>query len=111
HTEITSRLRDAAVRPDLPCRIGWVRFGVLLPGSDGHDAEHLFERLRNHLHTRAVADAGTVTVSGGAAELLSSDDAAALLGRTDAALGLAKGSGRDRLIIAGRTVARDHFRE
>jgi len=109
--EISSRLREVAGRDDLPCRIGGGRFGVLLPGSDGHDAEHLFERLRNHLHTRAVADAGTVTASGGAAELLSSDDAAALLGRTDAALGLAKGSGRDRLVTAGRTIARERFRD
>jgi diguanylate cyclase (GGDEF)-like protein len=109
--EISARLREVAGRNDLPCRIGGGRFGVLMPGSDGPDAEHLFERLRTVLHARTIADVGIVTVSGGAAELLSSDDAAALLGRADAALGLAKGSGRDRLVTAGRTIARDRFRE
>jgi diguanylate cyclase (GGDEF)-like protein len=109
--EISSRLREVAGRDDLPCRIGGGRFGVLMPGSDGPDAEHLFERLRTVLHARAIADVGIVTASGGAAELLSNDDAAALLGRADAALGLAKGSGRDRLVTAGRTIARDRFRD
>jgi len=107
--EISARLREVAGRSDLSCRIGGGRFGVLMPASDSHDAEHLFERLRNVMHARSVADAGMVTLSGGAAELLSSDDAAALLGRADAALGLAKGSGRDRLVVAGRTIARDRY--
>jgi PleD family two-component response regulator len=74
------------------------------------EAEHLFERMRNLLHAQPVADADGVTVSGGAAELLAGDDAAALLGRADAALGLAKGSGRNRLVVAGRTIARDSYR-
>jgi diguanylate cyclase (GGDEF)-like protein len=107
--EVSSRLREVTGSGNIPCRIGGGRFGVLLPGSDGHDAEHLFERLRHVLHSRTIPDVGVVTVSGGAAELLSSDDAAALLGRADAALGLAKGSGRDRLVTAGRTIARDRF--
>lgn len=109
--EVSSRLREVARAEDIPCRIGGGRFALLLPTSDGHDAEHLFERLRHVLHSRAIPDVGVVTVSGGAAELLSSDDAAALLGRADAALGLAKGSGRDRLVTAGRTIARDRFRD
>jgi diguanylate cyclase (GGDEF)-like protein len=108
---VSARLRDIVGRDDLACRIGGGRFGVLMPSSDAHDAEHLFERLRNLLHAQPVADADTVTVSGGAAELLSGDDAAALSGRADAALGLAKGSGRDRLVVAGRTIARDRFRD
>jgi len=109
--EISARLREIAGHNDLPCRIGGGRFGVLMPGADGPDVEHLFERLRSDLHTRTIPDVGTMTASGGAAELLSSDDAAALLGRADAALGLAKGSGRDRLVTAGRTIARDRFRD
>jgi diguanylate cyclase (GGDEF)-like protein len=108
--EVSARLREVSGEDDLPCRIGGGRFGVLKPGADAHDAEHLFERLRSVLHSRPIADIGVVSLSGGVAELLSSDDAAALLGRADAALGLAKGSGRDRLIAAGRAIARDRFR-
>jgi diguanylate cyclase (GGDEF)-like protein len=106
---ISARLREVAGRADLPCRVGGGRFGVLMPTSDSQEAERLFERLRNLLHARPVVDAEGVTVSGGAAELLAGDDAAALLGRADAALGLAKGSGRDRLVVAGRTIARDSY--
>jgi diguanylate cyclase (GGDEF)-like protein len=109
--EISARLREASGRDDIPCRIGGGRFAVLLPGGDAPSAEQFFERLRHMLHSRTVADVGTVTVSGGAAELLPGDDAAGLIGRAEAALGLAKGSGRDRLVAAGRTIARDRFRE
>ena len=105
---ISARLREISGRDDLACRIGGGRFAVLMPKSDSLEAEHLFERLRNVLRARPVAQAEGATVSGGAAELLPGDDAAALLGRADAALGLAKGSGRDRLVVAGRTIARNH---
>jgi diguanylate cyclase (GGDEF)-like protein len=109
--DISSRVQEIAGRNDLACRIGGGRFSVLMPGSDSREAEHLFERIRNHMHARPIVDAVGVTVSGGAAELLASDDAAALLGRADAALALAKASGRDRLMVAGRTIARDSFRD
>jgi diguanylate cyclase (GGDEF)-like protein len=107
--EIGGRLRDVTGGSDFPCRIGGGRFAVLITLGDSRDAERKFERLQSSLHETAFPDVGTVSVSGGVAELLSSDDAAALLGRADAALGLAKGSGRDRLVIAGRTIARDRF--
>jgi diguanylate cyclase (GGDEF)-like protein len=109
--DISARLREASARDDIPCRIGGGRFAVLMPGGEAAGAEHLFERLRHMLHAHPVPDVGTVTVSGGAAELLGGDDAAGLIGRAEAALGLAKGSGRDRLVSAGRTIARDRFRD
>jgi diguanylate cyclase (GGDEF)-like protein len=108
--DLSARLREVASRDSIPCRVGGGRFAVLVPGGDGPDAEHLYERLRHVLHSRSIPDVGVVTVSGGAAELLAGDDAPALIGRADAALGLAKGSGRDRLVTAGRTIARDAFR-
>jgi diguanylate cyclase (GGDEF)-like protein len=108
--DVSARLREVAGRDAIPCRVGGGRFAVLVPGGDGPDAEHLYERLRHVLHARTIPDIGVVTVSGGAAELLSGDDAPALIGRADAALGLAKGSGRDRLVTAGRTIARDAHR-
>jgi diguanylate cyclase (GGDEF)-like protein len=100
--EIADRLRNVSGRRDLPCRIGGGRFGVLLPQGDSRDAERLFERLQLVLRDRPIPDVGVVSASGGVAELLPFDDAAALLGRADAALGLAKGSGRDTVVIAGR---------
>ena len=100
--EIALRLRNVAGKRDLPCRIGGGRFGVLVPQGDSRDAGRLFERLQAVLHDRPVPDVGSISVSGGVAELLPLDDAAALLGRADAALTLAKGSGRDTVVTAGK---------
>jgi diguanylate cyclase (GGDEF)-like protein len=95
-------LFDVSGRRDLPCRIGGGRFGVLIPHGDIRDAERLFERLRAGLQEQSFPEVGVVSVSGGVGELLPSDDAAALLGRADAALGLAKGSGRNTVVTAAR---------
>ncbi len=100
--EIAARLRIACGKQDLPCRIGGGRFGVLVPKGNNRDAERLFERLQTDLRERPLHDAGALSVSGGVAELMTFDDAAALLGRADAALALAKGSGRDTVVTAGR---------
>jgi PleD family two-component response regulator len=75
---------------------------VLVSQGDGRDAEGLFERLQTLMHDRPIADVGPVTVSGGIAELLPTDDGVALVVRADAALGLAKGSGRDTVVTAAR---------
>lgn len=99
---IARMLQDACGRSDLACRIGGGRFGVLLPKGDARDGEELFERLQHILRERPVPDVGVVTVSGGVAGLLRNDDAAALLGRADAALALAKGSGRDTVVATSR---------
>ena len=97
---IAALLREVADRDGLACRVGGGRFGVLLPRGEARDAERLFERLKATLHERPFPDVGVVTVSGGVALLLPSDDVADLLGRADAALGLAKVSGRDTVVTA-----------
>jgi diguanylate cyclase (GGDEF)-like protein len=100
--QIAATLNDVAGPRDLPCRVSGGRFGVLVSEGDGRDAEALFERLQRLLHERPVPDVGPVTVSGGIAELLPNDDGVALVVRADAALGLAKGSGRDTVVTAAR---------
>jgi diguanylate cyclase (GGDEF)-like protein len=99
---IAAMLREVAGRDQLPCRIGGGRFGVLLPQEDMRDGERFFERVQTNLHARPFPDIGVVTVSGGIAVLLPGDDAADLLGRADAALGLAKASGRDTVVTAAQ---------
>jgi diguanylate cyclase (GGDEF)-like protein len=100
--QIAALLNDVSGPRDLPCRVAGGRFGVLVSEGDGRDAERLFERLQAMLRERPLPDVGTVTVSGGIAELLATDDGAALVVRADAALGLAKGSGRDTVVTAAR---------
>ena len=99
---VAGLLRDVAGPTDLSCRVGGGRFAVLLPGSDSRDAERLFERLQATLRQHSFEDAGVVTLSGGVAELLRTDDAAAMIVRADAALGLAKGAGRDTVVSAAK---------
>jgi diguanylate cyclase (GGDEF)-like protein len=100
--EVASRLRAVAGKRDLPCRIGGGRFGVIVPQGGSRVAERLFEQLQVVLRDQMIPDVGAISVSGGVAELLPVDDAAALLGRADAALALAKGSGRDTVVTAGK---------
>lgn len=100
--KIAGMLDDVVGSRDLPCRVGGGRFAVILSDGDSRDAERLFERLRAMLHARPLPNIGVVTVSGGIAELLPADDVAALVVRTDAALGLAKSSGRDMVVAAAK---------
>ena len=102
---IAAMLREVARKDDLPCRIGGGRFAVIMPAGETGDGEQLFARLQAILHERPFPDVGVVTASGGVAGLLQSDDAAALLGRADAALGLAKVSGRDTVVTAAQRQA------
>jgi diguanylate cyclase (GGDEF)-like protein len=100
--QVATDLSDVAGPRDLPCRMGGGSFGVLLAHGDIHNAERLFEQLQSVLRERPLPDVGVVTLSGGIAELLGTDDATALVVRADAALGLAKGAGRDTVVVAAR---------
>jgi diguanylate cyclase (GGDEF)-like protein len=100
-------LQDVAGPRDLACRIGGGRFGVVLSQADSRDAEGLFEKLQAALRERPLPNLGVVSFSGGIAELLANDDATALIVRADAALGLAKSSGRDMVVTAAKRPARD----
>jgi diguanylate cyclase (GGDEF)-like protein len=104
---IAKVLQDVAGPRDMACRIGGGRFGVVLSQADSRDAEGLFERLQEALRERPLPSLGVVSFSGGIAELLSNDDATALIVRADAALGLAKSSGRDMVVTAAKRPARD----
>ena len=104
---IAKVLRDVAGPRDLACRIGGGRFGVVLSQADSRDAEGLFERLQSALRERPLPNLGVVSFSGGIAELLPKDDATALIVRADAALGLAKSSGRDMVVTAAKRPVRE----
>jgi len=105
---IVARVLNEVAKPrDLPCRVGGGRFGVILSQGDGRDAEGLFEHLQAALRERPLPKVGVVSFSGGVAELLPKDDATALIVRADAALGLAKSSGRDMVVTAAKRPSRE----
>ncbi len=105
---IASLLGDAARRPgDLAARVGGEEFALLLPDTDAAGAARLFEELRLALHHLALphpdsATSSYITISGGAAELASSDVESFddLYLRCDRALYAAKHAGRDRCVVA-----------
>ena len=85
-------------------RLGGEEFAILMPETDLPGANALAERLCaaiRELRFEAEGQAFGVSVSIGLAALTSTDDGVAgLMARADAALYLAKGTGRDRVIVA-----------
>jgi diguanylate cyclase (GGDEF)-like protein len=90
-------------------RFGGEEFVVLLPGSKLEQAQGVAERLRDAVgrdDLASVVPPIRLSISIGVAEWIAEDvDASGLLMRADAALYLAKRSGRDRVVIADPTVA------
>jgi diguanylate cyclase (GGDEF)-like protein len=97
---LAALIREVAGRTDLPCRIGGGRFAVLLPRGRADDGQRLFSRVQSSLRDDPLSETTRITVSGGMAELQPADDAAALLGRADAALGSAKAAGRGSVVVS-----------
>ncbi len=103
--EVADRLRLAVRAYDSVGRFGGEEFMVVLPGAEGHDAEHAAERIREEIGREAIltsAGALRITASLGLVTRVGDvvNDATALLVAADTALYDAKGSGRDRVTIA-----------
>ena len=89
-------------------RLGGEEFAILMPDTGMTGAQAFSERLCaeiRELHFDAGGEAFGVSVSIGVAMLTATDDdVAALMARADAALYLAKGAGRDRVIADAELV-------
>lgn len=95
---VGAALRAQCRRSDLPARISGDEFAVLATGADGPEAVALAERVR-----AALAESpGAPHVSIGVATLarVGAQDASELLAAADAALYVAKATGRDRVVEA-----------
>jgi diguanylate cyclase len=87
-------------------RHGGEEFALIFENRDAETAAEMLDRARDMLAERNLlardtqAEIGTVSFSGGIAELRSGENSTALLMRADNALYRAKETGRDRVLIA-----------
>jgi diguanylate cyclase (GGDEF)-like protein len=95
--ELGERMREVVRSADVACRIGGEEFAVILPESAMEDAEGLYDRLQRAVSSRPLGEAGTLSLSGGVAEVREEDDPSALFERADRALYRAKQSGKGQV--------------
>lgn len=90
------------MRPsDVAGRFGGEEFVVLLPGTDEEDAARVAERLRRRIEDWRQFEVA-LTISVGVAQHIRGEPIERVIRRADAALLDAKGSGRNRVVIAPR---------
>jgi len=109
--ETAERARGVLRSADIACRVGGDEFAVLLPEASGREAELLYRRLQRAVSSRPVAEAGSVSVSAGIAELQADDEPNAFFERADKALYRAKERGKGQVVRApGRSAPSDATR-
>jgi diguanylate cyclase (GGDEF)-like protein len=92
--EVAERVRTVMRSTDIAGRVGGDEFAVMLPEAGRADAELLAERIMRIVASRPIANAGTLYVSAGIAELRSDDTAREMFERADNALYAAKEAGK-----------------
>jgi diguanylate cyclase (GGDEF)-like protein len=99
---IARHIQDCMRPTDVAGRFGGEEFVVLLPSADQHDAARVAERLRKRIEEARQLEV-TLTISVGVAQHARGEPIERVIRRADAALLDAKGSGRNRVVIAEPT--------
>jgi diguanylate cyclase (GGDEF)-like protein len=99
---IARHIQDSMRPTDVAGRFGGEEFVVLLPGADQLDAARVAERLRKRIEDARQLEV-TLTISVGVAQHARGEPIDRVIRRADAALLDAKGSGRNRVVIAAPT--------
>jgi diguanylate cyclase (GGDEF)-like protein len=98
--EACQRLLSVVRSADIPCRIGGDEFALVLPESDAEEGRLLAERIASAIAARPIANAGTLQLSAGVAELRHGERPSELFERADEALYRAKELGKARTLAA-----------
>jgi diguanylate cyclase (GGDEF)-like protein len=99
--EAAERMLTAVRTADVACRVGGDEFAVILPESGREDAELLAARIARAVSSQPIAEAGTLHLSAGIAELRQSDKPNDIFERADEALYRAKGAGKGQAAADG----------
>ena len=97
--DVAHAIRHVVRTPDVPCRIGDEGFGIILPESVIGDAERLFQRLEHAVALRRSSE-GSRQISGGVAELATSETPKTFYDRARDAFDRAVRAGVGRLEVA-----------
>jgi len=100
--ELVKLVRSEVRATDLVFRWGGEEFVVLLSSTGYRHATIVAENLRKAVAAHGFPGAGTVTISLGVAEHDGNEDPGAWFKRLDEALYEAKGTGRNRVVVARR---------
>ncbi|MFZ5434937.1 MAG: diguanylate cyclase [Bacillota bacterium] len=94
-------MRNNTRDKDVVCRYGGEEFALIFPGTPAEEAEMIVERIMRLIEERTMLELGQrLTVSAGIATFPTmAKDAFELLERADAALYLAKSSGKNRVVL------------
>lgn len=98
--EVGRRILGIVRTTDIAARFGGDEFAIILPESGRTDAELLAERIVRAVAATPIANAGTLRVSAGVAELRRDDAGPALFERADHALYRAKDAGKAQTAAA-----------
>ncbi|WP_434050211.1 diguanylate cyclase [Marinobacter salarius] len=104
---VARALRERLRATDFIARFGGEEFVILLPETHVDNARSVLDSMRGHIAELPFHFRGepvSVTFSAGLAEFDGDDDEDDVFDRADKALYLAKDSGRDQVLIAGRDV-------
>lgn len=102
---VARALRERLRTTDFIARFGGEEFVILLPETDPDTAKGVLDGMRGHIASLPFHFRGepvSVTFSAGLAGFDGNDDLDDVFDRADKALYLAKDSGRDQVLIAGR---------
>jgi diguanylate cyclase (GGDEF)-like protein len=95
--ETASRLRAVLRASDIACRVGGDEFAIVLPEAGARQAGQLYERIEQAVSAAPIGSIGRLTLSGGVAQLVEREGAAAFFERADDALYQAKQRGKAQL--------------
>jgi diguanylate cyclase (GGDEF)-like protein len=98
--EAAQRMLTVVRSADIACRVGGDEFAIVLPEAGASQAAQLYARIEDAVSAHAIGSIERLTLSGGIAQLVETDEANSFFERADDALYRAKQAGKAQLATA-----------